>query len=58
MKHIGKLLSDSFPIHSGIKQGDALEPLLFNFTLEQCGPTRSPRAALLFILLELSLLTG
>jgi hypothetical protein len=29
--HIGKHLSDSFPIQSGLKQGDALSPLLFNF---------------------------
>jgi hypothetical protein len=27
-------LSDSFPIQYGLKQGDALSPLLFNFTLE------------------------
>jgi hypothetical protein len=27
-------LSDNFPIHSGLKQGDALSPLLFNFALE------------------------
>jgi hypothetical protein len=27
-------LSDSFPIQNGLKQGDALSPLLFNFTLE------------------------
>jgi hypothetical protein len=26
---IGKHLSDSFPIQSGLKQGDALSPLLF-----------------------------
>jgi hypothetical protein len=32
--HIGKNLSEGFPIHSGIKQGDALSPLLFNFVLE------------------------
>jgi hypothetical protein len=32
--HIGKHVSDSFPIESGLKQGDALSPLLFNFALE------------------------
>jgi hypothetical protein len=26
--HIGKLLSDKFPIQNGLKQGDALLPLL------------------------------
>jgi hypothetical protein len=31
---IGKLLSDNFPIQNGLKQGDALSPLLFNFALE------------------------
>jgi hypothetical protein len=31
---IGKYLSDSFPIQNGIKQGDALSSLLFNFALE------------------------
>jgi hypothetical protein len=31
---IGKHLSDSFPIKNGLKQGDALSPLLFNFALE------------------------
>jgi hypothetical protein len=30
---IGKHLSDSFPIKNGLKQGDALLPLLFNFAL-------------------------
>jgi hypothetical protein len=29
-----KHLSDSFPIQNGLKQGDALPPLLFNFVLE------------------------
>jgi hypothetical protein len=32
--HIGKHLSDSFPIQNGLKQGDGLSLLLFNFTLE------------------------
>jgi hypothetical protein len=31
---IGKLLSDKFPIQNGLKLGDALSPLLFNFALE------------------------
>jgi hypothetical protein len=31
---IGKHLSDSFPIQNGLKQWDALSPLLFNFALE------------------------
>jgi hypothetical protein len=31
---IGNHLSDSFPIQNGLKQGDALSPLLFNFALE------------------------
>jgi hypothetical protein len=31
---IGKYLSDSFPIQNGLKQGDDLSPLLFNFPLE------------------------
>jgi hypothetical protein len=29
--YIGKRLSDNFPIQSGLKQGDALLSLLFNF---------------------------
>jgi hypothetical protein len=29
-----KLLSDKFPIHNEMKQGDALSPLLLNFSLE------------------------
>jgi hypothetical protein len=32
--HVGKLLSDKFPIQNGLKQGDALLPLLFNFALK------------------------
>jgi hypothetical protein len=32
--HVGKLLFDEFPIQNGLKQGDALLPLLFNFALE------------------------
>jgi hypothetical protein len=31
---IGKYLSDNFPIQNGLKQGDALSPLFFNFGLE------------------------
>jgi hypothetical protein len=29
--HTGKRLSDSFPIQNGLKQGNALLPLPFNF---------------------------
>jgi hypothetical protein len=31
---IGKYLSDNFHIKNGLKQGDALSPLLFNAALE------------------------
>jgi hypothetical protein len=31
---IGKYLSSAFPIKDGLKQGDALSPLLFNFSSE------------------------
>ena len=32
--HVDKNLSDMFPIRNGLKQGDALSSLLFNFALE------------------------
>jgi hypothetical protein len=32
--HIGKYLSDTFPIQNDLKQRDSLLPLLFNFALE------------------------
>jgi hypothetical protein len=31
---VGKNLSDTFPIRNGLKQGDVLSPLLFNYALE------------------------
>jgi hypothetical protein len=31
---IGKNLSNKIPVQNGLKQGDALSPLLFNVTLE------------------------
>jgi hypothetical protein len=31
---VGTNLSEMFPIRNGLKQGDALTPLLFNFALE------------------------
>jgi hypothetical protein len=32
--HIGRNLSDKFTVQNGLKQGDALSPLIFNFALE------------------------
>jgi retron-type reverse transcriptase len=32
--HVGKNLSDRFPIRNGLKQRDALSPLLLNFALQ------------------------
>jgi hypothetical protein len=31
---VSKFLSHKFPIQNGLKQGDALSPLLFSFALE------------------------
>jgi len=31
---VGKNLSDMFPIRNGLKQGNDLSPLLFNFALD------------------------
>ena len=31
---VRKLLSDMFPIKNGLKQGDSLSPMPFNFALE------------------------
>ena len=31
---VGKNLSDMFPVRNGLKQGDDLAPLLYNFSLE------------------------
>ena len=31
---VGKNVSDRFPIRNGLKQGDALTPMIFNFALE------------------------
>ena len=33
-KSIENYMSSSFPIENGLKHGDALSPLLFNFALE------------------------
>jgi hypothetical protein len=34
MVHVGKYMSDHFPIQNGLKQGDALLPLFFTLSLE------------------------
>ena len=31
---VGKNVSDRFPVRTGLKQGDALPTMLFNFALE------------------------
>jgi len=31
---VGKNVSDRFPLRNGLKKGDALTPMLFNFALE------------------------
>jgi hypothetical protein len=31
---VGKYQSDMFPVQNGLKQGDALSPLIFNFVSE------------------------
>ena len=31
---VGKSVCDRFPIRNGLKQGDAVSPMLFNFALE------------------------
>ena len=31
---VGKNVSDGFPVRNGLKEGDALSPMLFNFALE------------------------
>jgi hypothetical protein len=33
VERLNKYWSDSFPVQNGLKQGDALSPLLFNFAL-------------------------
>jgi len=44
---VGKNLSDMFPIRNGLKQGDALKLLLFNFVLHYA-ITKGPSIPRLF----------
>jgi hypothetical protein len=43
--HIGKHLSDNFPIQNGLKQREVLSRLLFNFALEYtiCGRSKKSK---------------
>jgi len=34
VRRVGKHLSETFPVKNGLKQGDALSPLLFNSSLQ------------------------
>jgi len=31
---VGKNVTDKFPVRNGLKEGDALSPMLFNFALD------------------------
>jgi hypothetical protein len=38
--HIGKHLSDNFPIQNGLRQGDAFSPLLWNMSVGRSRKTK------------------